>query len=195
MATLPSSLALTSIADGSNIVASDHRNNYAAIQTEANALLGILDDGLAGQVFKGVGTTVSFDYPPGYQWDRKTVVAGTTAVTATTEGTSTAVATGNSVTYDGSEVKVEYWAPRMTGSGAIGVTFVFYSDATVVGTAYHEFGAAGAIIPKVECFHTPAAGAHTYTVKAFVTSGTATFYSGAGGSGNLVPAIMRVTKA
>jgi hypothetical protein len=33
MPVLPSSLALTSIADGSSIVAADHRNNYAAIQT------------------------------------------------------------------------------------------------------------------------------------------------------------------
>lgn len=57
MATLPGNLALTSIADGSLIVAADHRNNYAAIQAEANALLTILAGGTAGQVFTSSGTT------------------------------------------------------------------------------------------------------------------------------------------
>lgn len=39
---LPSSLALTTIADGSSIVAGDHRNNYTAIQTNTNQTLGVL---------------------------------------------------------------------------------------------------------------------------------------------------------
>lgn len=61
MATLPSSLALTSIADGASIVASDHRNNNSSVQTAVNALLGILDDGAAGNnLFSGVGSTVGF---------------------------------------------------------------------------------------------------------------------------------------
>jgi hypothetical protein len=45
MSVLPSSLALTNIADGSNIVAADHRNNYAAIQTAVNALIAITSNG------------------------------------------------------------------------------------------------------------------------------------------------------
>lgn len=39
---LPSSLALTTIPDGSSIVAADHRNNYTAIQTNTNQTLGVL---------------------------------------------------------------------------------------------------------------------------------------------------------
>lgn len=39
---LPSSLTLTNIADGGPIVASDHRNNYTALQIAVNALIAYL---------------------------------------------------------------------------------------------------------------------------------------------------------
>jgi hypothetical protein len=50
MSVVPSSLALASIVDDSEIVASDHRNNYAAIQTAVNALISALSGGSSGQV-------------------------------------------------------------------------------------------------------------------------------------------------
>jgi hypothetical protein len=54
MSGLPSSLALNNIADGSNIVAADHRNNYAAIQAAVNALIAALGGGSAGQVLQAL---------------------------------------------------------------------------------------------------------------------------------------------
>lgn len=61
MPTLPSALALETIDDGSSIIASEHRNNYAAIQTALNALLGMLDDGAAGNdILTAVGSTLAF---------------------------------------------------------------------------------------------------------------------------------------
>lgn len=142
----------------------------------------------------GSGASVGV-FPPGYQWDRKTVTTGTIAVTATTEGTANTLATGNSVTYDGTEVKVEFWAPRYSHAGDLALTFVVLRDATVVGQAASEIVSGGSIIPKIECFDTPAAGAHTYAVKAFVSSGTVNVSSGVGGSGTFLPLFMRVTKA
>lgn len=50
MAVLPNDLALTVINDGSTIIASDHRNNYAAIQAATNALRDALANGSAGQL-------------------------------------------------------------------------------------------------------------------------------------------------
>lgn len=41
-ASVPSTVALTTIADGASIVASDHRNNYTAAQTAINALIAVL---------------------------------------------------------------------------------------------------------------------------------------------------------
>lgn len=49
MPDLPSSLALTQIADDANVIASDHRNNYAAIQAAVNALKDALAGGTAKQ--------------------------------------------------------------------------------------------------------------------------------------------------
>jgi hypothetical protein len=66
MPDLPSSLALTSIADGSQIVASDHRNNYSAIQAAVNALRTALAGGSAGQFLKAVDAdTLIFASVPG----------------------------------------------------------------------------------------------------------------------------------
>lgn len=62
MATLPSSLALTGLpADGGPIVASSVRNDLAAVQVEANALLTILGAGTNLQVLQSAGgTTVNW---------------------------------------------------------------------------------------------------------------------------------------
>lgn len=65
MATLPSALSLANIADGSQIIAVDHRNNYAAIQARVNELLDILDGGALGQVLtSGGGTSVDWVAAP-----------------------------------------------------------------------------------------------------------------------------------
>lgn len=46
MPALPGSLALTNIAPGSDILSSDHRTNYAAIQAAVNALVALLANGV-----------------------------------------------------------------------------------------------------------------------------------------------------
>lgn len=61
MASLPANVSLANIADGAAIVASDHRNNYSALQTYINALNAILAGGSAGQVLgSSGGTTVGW---------------------------------------------------------------------------------------------------------------------------------------
>jgi hypothetical protein len=135
--------------------------------------------------------------------DYKQVTADVTGITATTEAGATTVITGDSVTFDGSRVKVEFFAPEVAyvaGTGTNKLTVVVLRDTTVIGQAVVlESGSTfingeGA---KVECFDTPAAGAHTYAVKAFAaaTGPNYTVKAGAGGSGALVPAFLRVTKA
>lgn len=44
MPTVPSTISLETVEDGSTIVASEHRNNYSAIQTAVNALVAVLAD-------------------------------------------------------------------------------------------------------------------------------------------------------
>lgn len=57
MTALPSSLALTSIADGSQIIAAAHRNNYTSVQTAVNALISALAAGTSGQLLSSSGST------------------------------------------------------------------------------------------------------------------------------------------
>ena len=57
MSALPNDLALTTIADDSEIVASDHRNNYSAIQAAVNALRDALADGTVHEVVTVVDGT------------------------------------------------------------------------------------------------------------------------------------------
>jgi len=53
---VPSSLALTNIADGASLVASDHRNNYTAIQAAVNALTSFFGSGSLGSTLRFDGT-------------------------------------------------------------------------------------------------------------------------------------------
>ena len=139
----------------------------------------------------------------GGEWDFKRATADITGINATTEAGATAVLTGNAVGYDGTRVKLEFFAPEIAyvgGTGTNKVTVVFLRDSTVVGQAVVlESGSSfvNGEAAKAECFDTPALGAHTYSVKAFAaaTSPNYTVKAGAGGSGNLVAAYLRVTKA
>lgn len=198
MAALPSSISLTSILDGALAIAADVRNNYAAIQTAVNALITALSGGTAGDVLGGNGTTLTYAKPPGYQYVKDTISANSVGISATTEGTSVAVITGSSATYDGtSEVKIEFWAPGVNVSAApTTVTWVLYRDATVVGQTLYVGAVTGAVnpAPYVVFHETPSAGAHTYTLKAFVNANTLTVQAGAGGAGLLLKAFLKVTR-
>jgi hypothetical protein len=135
--------------------------------------------------------------------DYKQATADITGITATTEAAATAVISGNSVSFDGSRVKLEFFAPEVAyvaGTGTNKLTVVFLRDTTVIGQAVIlETGSTfmNGMAASAACFDTPAAGSHTYAVKAFsaATGPNYTIKAGAGGSGALVPAFLRVTKA
>ena len=130
------------------------------------------------------------------QLDYAAITSSTAAINATTEGTSVAVITGNSVSYDGTNVKVEFFVPKITATAG-DPTLVFYRDSTVIGQAflYHSTGAQSIGAMTLATIDTPPAGAHTYKVSAFVSANSVTFNAGTGGSGNLLPAFLRVSKA
>ncbi len=176
----------------------DHRDILYASSANTPARLGI---GANTYVLTSNGTTPTWAAPsatgPGSQLDYAQITSSQTAVTATTEGTSVAQITGNSITYDGTQVKVTVYIPQVTNSGAATGIFVLYRDSTVLGQ--HKIvsnGSSGVSPPYIEMLDTPAAGAHTYKVALFISGGTnLQVNAGAGGSGNLLPAFIRVTKA
>lgn len=135
--------------------------------------------------------------------DYKQATADITGINGTTESGATAVITGDAISCDGSRLRVEFFAPEVdyvAGTGTNKLTLVVLRDSTVIGQAVvletgstFENGKAA----TVTCFDTPAAGSHTYAVKAFAAAASPnyTVKAGAGGSGNLVPAFLRVSKA
>lgn len=202
MATLPSNLALADVASNAAIVSSDHRNNYSAIQTYVNALNTILSAGLTGQVLKSSGgTTVSWDYPPGYDY-AYTEFTAPVSITATTEATANTIATASAVTFDGAtSVRVTFESPDVTPDITVAgrrITYVIYDGAASIGLLGYVFGqttnAANVAVHQSRKL-TPSAGSHTYSIRAFVSAGTGTVSAGAGGAGNEVPGYIRVERA
>lgn len=135
----------------------------------------------------------------GKELDYAAITSPNAAVTATTEATAVAQITGNSVTYDGSAVYVEFFIPELIASVQNTVaTFVLLRDTTVIGQIKYESMNSGTnALPGIfgKTKDTPSAAAHTYKLAMFVSSGNYTVEAGNGTSGNLVPAFLRVTKA
>lgn len=151
-----------------------------------------------GQAFISDGTVWHGPINPGCQLDYAQITTTSGVINATTEGTANAVITGNSVTYDGTPVKIEFYYFSLDPNASNGVlgSFVFLRDAVVIGqSGAQTFTSTNSPEGLHAAFDTPPAGAHTYAVKAFVPSNSFKVVAGAGGSGNKLPAFLRVTKA
>jgi hypothetical protein len=146
---------------------------------------------------KSTAVTVSTGWLalPGQEFDYAQITANPAGITATTESTSQDVVDGNSVYYEASRVKVSFFVPKLTSSASLTATFVVYRDTTVIGQVFGGTVNTSLQGAEFEVFDTPSTGLHAYKVKAFVSAGTLTVNAGAGGSGNLVPGWIRVTKA
>lgn len=178
MPALPASLALTTIAPGAQILSADHRNNYAAIQTDVNSLITTLGGGVTGQVLAGNGTTVSWVYPPGYEWNAQTLTA--TYANSTTVSYSDLV-TFAPVTFDGGKVYFEVAVPLATHTAGAFTAFAIREAAAVVTDAQNVFVTTTGTTMFLRFDLTPAAGAHTYKVSWQPSSGTTSINATANG--------------
>jgi hypothetical protein len=192
MPSLPSSLALTTIATNAQILSADHRNNYSAIQTSVNGLIDALNDGVTGQFLSGVGSTVTFAYPPGYEYAYNEKVTNTT-VTNTVIGSADTVVTASAVTFDGATaVMIDFGAPTV----AAGTTFIrlyLFDGSTSLGIIDQVNGTGSA---RGSRRLTPSAAAHTYSIRALVDAGSGTVFAASGGAlaTDFLPAFIRITK-
>lgn len=148
----------------------------------------------------GVATGLpSWTLPPGYEFDYAQITAGVT-VNATTEGSANTVITGNAVSYDGATVvMIEFFAPQVysTNTANIDLTAVLYDGASSIGQIgwlRSETTNRGMIAMHCMRRLTPSNAAHTYSIRAFIASGSGAVQAGIAGSGNLVPAFIRITK-
>jgi hypothetical protein len=150
-------------------------------------------DGAAWQNLLGAASTIVY---PGTELDYKQITANV-AVSGTTEATANTIITSNSVACDGSRVRVEAWVPGMVAGGGVAATFVLLRDTTVIGQSLlgGPGSASGNLNTEAKTlifYDAPSVGSHTYTLKAFA-SGATTIQAGAGGSGQPLPAFLRVS--
>jgi hypothetical protein len=152
-----------------------------------------LGDGTWGAPPAGGGGAV------GSQLDYAQITANSAVITVTTEATALAIVTGNSVSYDGTKVRIEFFASSLTAAGSAIPTWVVFRDAAGIGQVKNSTITGGTTVGPLSfaVFDTPPAGAHTYSIRAFVaaSANTTTVNAGAGGAGTQVPAYLRVTKA
>lgn len=123
------------------------------------------------------------------------------AISATTDATANTVVTAPAVTCDGSSVVVvDFFAPLVGIPAAIGANLVvnLYQDGVDIGRlgifanpAANTWNTAGRLQRRL----TPASGSRTYSIRAWVSTGTGGIQGGAGGVATTLPGFIRVTKA
>lgn len=151
-------------------------------------------------------TTASATDPPGTELDYVEATS-TLVVTGTTPGTSDLFILGNPVAYDGAtRVLVEVWCPYLDVARAAAqkaVVLSLFEGATELGWVVNLESptsvGAGKLSETVsgQRYMTPAAGTHTYSIRAFKNDAATVADVGArpGGAGDYMPAFMRVTRA
>jgi hypothetical protein len=125
---------------------------------------------------------------------------GDVPITAITEATATTIVTASAFTADGtSAYLIDFYCPQVT-TPAAGATLagILYDGAASVGWLFAMvFGTISQQMPiKATRRLVPAAGAHTYSIRAFRSGASnAAFTAGAGGAAANVPGFIRIVRA
>jgi len=121
-------------------------------------------------------------------------------ITGTNEAGATTIVTGGGFTPDGSTVvEIEFYAPFITLADNTNTRFWLYDGSSSIGEiARFTTTVTGSPTLQVPMTMkrrlTPTNAAHTYGIRASSSSGTGNVQAGAGGSGAVVPAYIRVTR-
>jgi hypothetical protein len=117
------------------------------------------------------------------------------SVTATSEGTANQIVSAGAITYENVPHLIEFFAPVVQPVGGVLLRFMLEDSTTVLGQIARKQLAAS---EESEVYGvrrlTPSAASHTYNVRAWTTSGTATVVAGSGGSGTALPGFIRITR-
>lgn len=124
-------------------------------------------------------------------------ITSNVTISSTSAASPTTIITLPAVTLDGSTaVRVEVNSAVNLQTGAGYMVISLYDGSTNLGILMYWPGTAGTAISLYRTAPlTPAAGSHTYSIRAYVNAGTGIFTAGPGGSGNDFPAWARVTRA
>ena len=157
----------------------------------------------------GAGESVTLRYD-GTAWveiarDLRTLLAYHTVVTnqtitATTEAGATAVATLAAITFDGATpFNIDFFAAYSSHSvsAAVSQTAIWDSSTEVNKFTTRDQSYTSEMGVVISFPITPTAAAHTYSVRAWVSSGNVIYYAGAvgGGAGVRAPISLRISRA
>jgi hypothetical protein len=178
-------------------------SNWAALSYVVSP--GMPAGGSTGQVLtKNSATDYDTDWATptgggsgaGTQLDYAQITANTPSITS---ATLTAAITGSLVTYDGSRVKLEFWASKVTIGGTGATARISFTRDGATNGIEEVLGIAASYTTLafyIVCFDTPTAGAHTYGVSYRADGANSSLiFAGPGGAGQTPPAFLRVTKA
>jgi len=122
------------------------------------------------------------------------------SVAATTEAGADTLLTAPAVTCDGTTpVIVEFFSPVVLAPSvaAAQLNFILFDGSTPIGQLGQVRNPAGASTGTPVLMRrklTPTAGAHTYSARAYVSTGSGWFGAGTAGAGQSVPAYLRVLR-
>lgn len=120
------------------------------------------------------------------------------SVTATSEATANTVITANPVAFDGStDVEIEVCSPQWYGpaTATADIQLALYdgsSSTGMIASMRSETTSRAVNTLSAKCRVTPTAGTHTFSARGWCTAGSGAVQAGAGGSGNMRPAFMRI---
>lgn len=130
-----------------------------------------------------------------------TAFTATVNVTATTEATANTIVTASALTFDGSTVAlIEFYSPDVAvpaNAAGNNIVIVLYLDGASIGR-WAFFGSSSNVATEgaanLKARLTPASGSRTYSVRAYRTNANGTVLAGTGGSGQLLPGFIRVSR-
>lgn len=168
------------------------------IYATGSAAVARLAIGSTGQVLGGGASAPAWAFPPGYEYTHNEFTSPV-SVTAVTEATANTVATASAITLDGATpVIIEFFAPKVASPNGQHILFALYDGSSSIGLLGElDIQTTTSIVETPVILKrrlTPAAAAKTYSVRAYVTSGTGTVTAGAGGVGVSMPGYIRITK-
>lgn len=198
---IPSSLALTTISNGTLADATPVQNNLAEIQAAVNELITALSGGAAGQLLSAVdGTDVQWASAGSIS---KVLDSDTRVTNVSTSGTTFAagadlLATPLSFTSDGSSyllrVMAVGWFNNTGGQTNVLRINLNGADAGSFASNYFATGTQSAPLTVAGVVVTPSAGSHTINARLTVGGGQGTVLAGAGGAGLNTPLLVTIEK-
>ena len=124
-------------------------------------------------------------------------ITSNVSITATSEATANSVVSASAITFDGATpILMEFFSAYASPGGATSLYGVWKDGSTSLGYAAANISGSTTYIPWYARRRlTPTNASHTYSIAAFVGSGTGTITANVAGTGTPPPAFIQISRA